>query len=310
MRINVSRLQYLLQISRSGGVLAAADAMNLTPSAVSQQLARLEAEVGVPVVERTPRGIVPTAAGRELIELAETVEREVNEAALRVGAASTLPSGRVRFGAFQSFISGILSPALPRWRQELAGVQLSIIEGNPKELLRALRAAELDMIVIELDESVAAPPLGPGVKEVVLLDDPWILVTPAGTQAAMGFVELANLHLPWLEAEPQAGAHEAIKRAREGLKGSTTAAHRYSTNEAALSLIAAGEGVTLLPQIALRELALEGVEAHELPGLGSRRISLRYRPGRTAGSAVNAAVGFLRAFVASGDPLRSSENGT
>src|SRR5690606_34780667 len=98
MRINVARLQYFLQISRSGGVLAAADVLGLTPSAVSQQLARLEAEVGVPLVERSPRGIVPTAAGRELIELAENVEREVNEAALRVGAVSDLPSGRVRFG--------------------------------------------------------------------------------------------------------------------------------------------------------------------------------------------------------------------
>ncbi|EYT52171.1 LysR family transcriptional regulator [Leucobacter sp. UCD-THU] len=301
MRINVARLPYFLQISRSGGVLAAAEALKLTPSAVSQQLARLEAEVGVPLVERSPRGIVPTAAGRELIELAENVEREVNEAARRVGAASELPSGRVRFGAFQSFIGGLLAPALPQWRGELSGVDLLLVEGEQAELLRGLRAAELDLVAVEFDESVAPTPPGPGVREVALLDDPWVLVAPAGTQAAMGVVELENLRLPWLEVDLGAGASHAVRRVRRSLPHSSTAPHRYGNHQTALALVAAGEGVTLLPQLALREQALPGVEVHELPGLGVRRISLRFRSGRKPNPAVAAAVDFLRAVVA-GEP--------
>lgn len=301
MKINVARLQYLLQIARSGGVLAAAEALRLTPSAVSQQLARLEAEVGVPLVERSPRGIVPTAAGRELIELAENVEREVNEAALRVGAASELPSGRVRFGAFQSFVGGVLAPALPRWRAELAGIDLVFIEGEQQALLRGLRSADLDLIITEFDESVDPPALGPGVRETVLVDDPWVLVAPAGTRAAMGIVDLENLRHPWLGVAPGAGALQAVSRVRRSLGGSVTSAHQYSSHQTALSLVAAGEGVTLIPQIALRDQLLDGVEVHELPGLGSRRITARYRLGRTPNQAVLAAVEFLQSLVAAGD---------
>ncbi|WP_280115752.1 LysR family transcriptional regulator [Leucobacter insecticola] len=198
MRINVSRLQYLLQISRSGGVLSAAEAMNLTPSAVSQQLARLEAEVGVPLVERSPRGVVPTAAGQELIELAENVEREVNEAALRVGAASELPSGLVRFGGFESFVSNLLAPSLPRWRSELAGVHLEVVEGEQPELIRALRSATLDLIAVEFDESVPRVPPGPGVREIALLDDPWVLVAPPVPKRRWGSSNSKNCGSPGL----------------------------------------------------------------------------------------------------------------
>ena len=301
MKITVSRLPYLLQIARSGGVLAAADSLRLTPSAVSQQLSRLEAEVGVPLVDRSPRGLNPTAAGRELIELAETIEREVNEAALRVAAASQLPSGRVRLGAFQSFISAVLAPSLHRWRDELAGVQLEVIEAEHSDLMRSLKAAQLDLIVIERDDEVAALPLPPGIREVTLLHDPWVLVAPAGTQAALGVVELERLQVPWLELDGGAGGVSAVRRVRRGLPDSETSPHRYSGHHAALAMIAAGEGVTLMPQLALRDGVPAGVETHELPGLGFRRISLRYRESRRPAPALRAAIDFLRAFVAGGE---------
>lgn len=301
MKINVARLQYLLQISRSGGVLAAAEAMSLTPSAVSQQLSRLEAEVGVPIVDRSPRGITPTAAGRELIELAENVEREVNEAALRVGAASELPSGLVRVGGFQSVVSGVIAPALPRSRSELPGVHLQVVEDEQDELLRGLRAAEYDIIAVERDESVEPVRLSPGVREIPLLDDSWVLVVPAGTQAAMGTIELEHLRLPWLEVDPSSGALDAVKRVRRRLPGSTTSPQRYANHQTAIALVAAGEGVTLLPQLALAEHPLGGVEVHELPGLGVRRISLRYRAGKKPNAAVNATLEFIRTAATGGD---------
>ncbi|MBO1900351.1 LysR family transcriptional regulator [Leucobacter weissii] len=304
MRINVSRLQYLLQISRSGGVLAAADAMKLTASAVSQQLRRLEAEVGVPLMDRRPDGILPTPAGRELIELAENVEREINEAALRVGAVSELPSGLVRFGGFQSFISAVLSPALPLWPSRLAGVRLEIAEVSQPALLRGLRAAEFDIIAIESDESEEATASGPGVQEVALFDDPWVLAAPAGTHAAMGVIDLDELRLPWLDVDAQTGAARAVSRVRKHLPRSATAPHRYTSHESALSLVAAGEGVALLPLLTTRERTLAGVELHELPGLGVRHVSLRYREGRKSNPVIGAVVEFIRTLVASGGALQ------
>lgn len=74
-------------------------------------------------------------------------------------------------------------------------------------------------------------------------------------------------------------------------------------------MIAAGEGITLMPQLALREELLTGVEAHELPGLGFRRISLCYRESRRPSPALRAAIDFVREFVALGDEAAES-NGT
>lgn len=138
-------------------------------------------------------------------------------------------------------------------------------------------------------------------REVPLLDDPWVLVAPAGTQAAMGVIELDQLRLPWLEVDRSSGVHQAAARVRDRLSSSTTSPHRYASHQSALALIAAGEGVALLPQLALQEFSLTGVETHELPGLGSRRISVRYRVGRRPDPAVAAAVEFLQLLTAPGE---------
>ena len=294
VRINASRLPFFLAIARNGGVLAAADALRITPSAVSQQLSRLEAEVGQALVERTPRGVTLTAAGRELVELAENIEREINEAEQRIASTTQDPTGRVRLGSFQSFISSVLAPSIPRWREELYGVDLEVTEASRGELLRDLRSADLDIIVIEYDSGDHAPPLGPGIREIPLLDDPWKLIAPAGTLAAMEIVELERLRVPWLRVESSAATAQAVRRVRTSL-GQAEAAHTYTDYITALALVAAGEGMTLLPQLALQGTLPEGVEVSDVPGLGSRRLALRHRSGRRATSqAVTAGIDFLR----------------
>jgi molybdate transport repressor ModE-like protein len=79
MLIDPRRLRFLLAVARSGGVLAAADDLDVTPSAVSQQLAKLESEIGRSLVRRTPTGTVLTDAGRLLVEAAEDIERMLRE---------------------------------------------------------------------------------------------------------------------------------------------------------------------------------------------------------------------------------------
>ncbi|WOF24038.1 LysR family transcriptional regulator [Microbacterium betulae] len=294
MSINPSRLPFLLAIARHGGVLAAAEALHVTPSAVSQQLARLEDEVGRPLVERTPRGTTMTGAGRELVELAENVEREVNEAEQRLVAGDADPRGRVRIGGFQSFFCAVLVPALPRWRNELFHVEVDLREGTRAQLLRSLRAAELDVVVVEYDASEPVPALGSGVHEVPLMDDPWKLVVPAGTVAAGEVVELERLRAPWLGVESSAATLDAVRRVRTSLRGSTSA-HTYGEYATALALVAAGEGVTLLPSLALQGPLPDGVDVVDVPGLGARRLAVRHRSNRREpGPAVRAAVGFLR----------------
>src|SRR5919112_2015909 len=106
------RLAFLLAVHRAGGVLAAADLLRVTPSAVSQQIARLEAEEGYPVMDRGPRGVTLTPAGRVLAEAAERIEAELVEARQAIAALGDGVSGRVAIGSFQTAIRAFVAPAL------------------------------------------------------------------------------------------------------------------------------------------------------------------------------------------------------
>ena len=100
MATDPRRLGFLLAVHRGGGILAAADLLHVTPSAVSQQIQRLEAEEGVVVLDRGPRGVTLTPAGRVLAETAERIETELVEARKALAALGDEVSGRVAVGSF------------------------------------------------------------------------------------------------------------------------------------------------------------------------------------------------------------------
>src|SRR3954447_19435719 len=110
MILDPRRLAVLLNIHRSGGVLAAADNVHVTPSAISQQVARLEEETGVTVLDRQPGGAVLTQAGRILVEAAGGTEPERTEARGALGARRGDATGTVVRGGFQNITRALLAP--------------------------------------------------------------------------------------------------------------------------------------------------------------------------------------------------------
>ena len=181
MSIDPRRLRYLLAVARTGGVLAAADELQMTPSAVSQQIARLERETGHALMTRTSQGSALTAEGLVLAEAAQEIERTLLDAEVRLERSDAELRGAMRIGAFSSFLSVVIAPALPDWRRQLPGVHFDVLEADREPLLRSLKAGEIDAAIIEFDdaETATAPPRG--VTELPLLDEPWKLVVPAGT---------------------------------------------------------------------------------------------------------------------------------
>ncbi len=277
MKIDPRRLRFLLAVARAGGVLAAADELEVSASAVSQQLARLEQEVGRELLERTPRGAVLTAAGHALAETAEEIERSLDDARARLTEADSDPVGSVHLGTFQTFLVTVLLPQLPQWRARFPRVHLDLVESDRDTLLRSLRSGELDLAVIELDAGEPARALPRGVRETPLLDEPWKLVVPTGTVIAGDVVDLARLTLPWLGAEATAASWQAVRRVRRSLGVRTAPVHTFANFQSAVALVAAGEGFTLLPSLALHLQDIEGVDVLDVPGLGTRRIVLRQR---------------------------------
>jgi DNA-binding transcriptional LysR family regulator len=143
--LDVRRLRLLRELAARGTLTAVADALAYTPSAVSQQLAALERDAGVALLERVGRGVRLTDAGRRLVDHADAVIARLEEAEADLAAAAEA-GGRVQLAAFQTAVSGLVLPAMARLP---AGVQVLLLEGNAEIVLPTLRLGDLDMVVAE-----------------------------------------------------------------------------------------------------------------------------------------------------------------
>lgn len=279
MQIDPRRLRILLAVARYGGVLAAADELRVSASAISQQMSRLEHEVGYPLLVRHARGTDLTPAGLLLAEAAEEIESIVDRAQAELRRTAGDVAGTVRIGGFQSFISAVVAPNLPVWRSLHPNLAIEVIEAAPSLLRKQLRQGHLDTIVLEFDTGEAAPEPGAGIEEIPLLDEPLKLVAPSGTVTVTSVADLSRLALPWLRVDPSGATHAALERVIAGQESPATR-HRYYSVTTGLRLVAAGEGVALIPSLALEGQFLEGVEVYDVPGLGTRRIVLQQQAAR------------------------------
>ena len=294
MKLEPQRLRFLLAVARTGGVLAAADELDVTASAVSQQVSRLEQETGRTLLLRTATGSVLTPAGLALAEAAEDIERALTLVRERLERDEAEVSGTVRLGGFESIFASVVAPALGTWQTRHPRLHFEIREAEYDELMRGLRSGAADAVFVELD--AASGHLAPrGTVDVPLLDEPWKLVVPPGALFGREAVDLGRLSLPWLGVDPSAASARAISRVRRSLGADDATSHTYYSNATAVALVAAGEGVTLIPALALETLDVSGVDAVDVPGLGMRRIVLRHLTrSRGPGSLLSTAITLVR----------------
>jgi molybdate transport repressor ModE-like protein len=307
MDIDPRRLRVLLAIARTGGVLAAADELGITPSAVSQQLNKLEDETGHALVVRTPKGSVLTPAGLAVAEAGEEIERALSVARARMEAGAKV-AGVVRVGGFTSFVRTVVIPRLPEWRIRYPQLQIRLIEDDFPALLRLLRQRALDAVVVELDSTTTVQQaLSAGMIEEPLLDEPWKLVVPAGALLTTENIDLGNLPLPWLGVDSSAANAAVLGRLRQSAGAQMETVHQYHETLTALALVAAGEGVAIVPTLALSGVSHDGVDVLDVPGLGTRRIVLRRFDGRRAASMpVDTVARLLRESAAAFDTRSTS----
>ena len=143
--LNTTRLRILREVAARGTITAAAEALYLTPPAVSHQLATLERELGVPLLSRTGRSISLTDAGNRLVEHAETILAECERAIGDVTAFSEEVSGTVRVSVFQTAAQAIALPAFVSLTKQYPKLELVVQGLEPVNSLPALRAGQLDI---------------------------------------------------------------------------------------------------------------------------------------------------------------------
>ncbi|MDR7160951.1 LysR family transcriptional regulator [Arthrobacter sp. BE255] len=307
MDIDPRRLRVLLAVARTGGVLAAADELGITASAVSQQLSKLEDETGHAMVVRTPKGSVLTPAGLAVAEAGEEIERALSVARARIEGGATI-AGVVRVGGFTSFVRTVVIPRLPEWRSQYPQLQIRIVEDDFPALMRLLRQRQLDAVVVELDSTTAEQnSLSAGMTEEPLLDEPWKLVVPAGALLSTENIDLARLPLPWLGVEPTTANSAVLGRLRQSTGAQMETVHQYQETLTALALVAAGEGIAIVPTLALSGVAHDGVDVLDVPGLGTRRIVLRrFDRRRSSSTPVDTVARLLRESAAAFDTRSAS----
>src|SRR5436190_5173746 len=191
--LNSTRLRVFHEVVARGSISAAADALSYSQSAVSQALATLEAEAGVPLVERMPRGVRPTVAGSALATHAEGILARLDAAEAELAAIAGLKGGRLRMASFPTAGATLMPEAIATFSASHPSVALSLAEGEPEEIVPRLRAGEFDLVLLFEFRGVSEK-LGAGMRRFDLLDDPMRLALPVGHRlAAKATVRLDEL---------------------------------------------------------------------------------------------------------------------
>src|SRR5688500_1973255 len=181
--LDLGRLRLLRELSERGTIAAVADALQFTPSAVSQQLARLEHEAGVPLLERAGRGVRLTDAALVLVGHAEALLERAELAEADLAAAAGTVTGRARIAGFQSVSLRLALPAIEALARDAPGLRCELVEAEPEHALPALALGDVDLVLG--DEWQHQPwRLPPGLKRHELLRDPVHLLLPSRHPAA------------------------------------------------------------------------------------------------------------------------------
>src|ERR687893_3083038 len=147
--LDLRRLRLLRELHERGTIAAVADALQFTPSAVSQQLATLERESGVRLLERAGRGVRLTDPGLVLVGHAEALLERAALAEAELAAAAGTVAGRGRVAAFESVALQIALPAIEALGREAPQLRCELVEAEPERSLPALALGDLDLVLAD-----------------------------------------------------------------------------------------------------------------------------------------------------------------
>jgi len=248
--LDVRRMQVLRAVVTSGSVTAAATNLGYTPSAISQQVAALEKQAGVALLDRVGRGVQPTAAGRLLTEHAAIISKHVAEAETALADLRAGRTGRLVIRYFATAGAALVPPALAWLRREHPGVQVDLKLIDPEDPLPEVEQGRADLAIVVRPRDR----LREGIRLVHLLNDPYRAVLPRGHRlSAKRVLDLADLaDEPWVSSEWRAGpCLDAVLDACAGAGFNPNFVVESDDYATAQGFVAAGLGIGLIPRTGL-----------------------------------------------------------
>lgn len=301
--IDLASLVALRAVDRHGSVVAAAAALGFTPSAVSQQVKRLERQTGVALLERVGRGVLLTGAGRHLVDEGAQLLADLERIEAGLHQQAGVVAGRLRLTSFSTATRGLVAPAVRDLQAAHPDLALSLTEREPWDTVDLVATGRTDVgvvhswgdVALSIPEHVVTTPLASDVADVVvpvghrlagrehvtphdLVDERWV-ATPYGT-----------ICREWLD------------RMYDGTGRLPLIAHEASEFDSHLALVRAGLGVALVPRLGRQPLGEELVAVPARDPVPTRAVVALHRRSAAASPAVVAVVRALAA-VPSVDPL-------
>jgi DNA-binding transcriptional LysR family regulator len=281
-RLNVRRLAVLHELAERGSIAAVADALWMTPSAVSQHLARLERETGMQLIEKAGRGVRLTAAGQVLAEHGGRVMAALDEANAALQALRTTPGGRVRLASFPSVVQHVLPPIVAELRDRHPELVLEIEDLEGEQSLDALRLGRIDLAIVD-EWGWAAGASRRGIETVELFGDPLVVVLPEAhplaRQDTVAWASLADEPMIIEQRSSQFAQTVAAACRRAGFEPRIRA--RVHDVGAMLALVGSGWHVCVLPRLAVSAPSLPIAIRLLVPG-AERRLLAATRRGEGA----------------------------
>lgn len=248
--LNLERLRALHAVADRGSVNAAAEALHVTDSAISQQLAKLEREIGQPLLERNGRGVRLTDAATMLVSHTARVLSLLEQAEAELDAQRTAVVGRIAVAGFATAVRGLAPRALTILRTTHPELHVAVREQEPHDSIPALVRGDLDLIVAQ-DWSNApfAPP--EGLARASIMDDVADVALPMGhplaARDAVALDELANE--PWITWQTGTICHDWLMFTLRSRGHEPRVAHTAAEHATQLALVSAGHGAAIIPRL-------------------------------------------------------------
>lgn len=296
MELSVRRLRMLRELQRRGTVTAAAAALHYSPSAVSQQLAQLEREVGVKLFERLGRGVQLTELGVLLTEHAEDILDSVERATLALERAQEGVTARLTAGVWASVASALLPSALTALARDHPGIEVRTTELAPEDTAGAVRDGTLDFSFV-IDYSTYPMVWDRALTRVMVAVERLHAAVPTGVVPAES-VSLSELaEHPWILAGPRSHFGRAVRIACQNSGFDPKISHEVEEQATALAMVAGGLGVTLVSDLAVTLLP-PGVDIVALTDPVMRTVSIAHRPTPTPRTSLEVVIDAVRVAAA------------
>ncbi|HYG92543.1 MAG TPA: LysR family transcriptional regulator [Nocardioides sp.] len=293
--IDLDALTGLRAVATYGSVVAAAEATGFTPSAVSQQVKRLERQTGVPLLERVGRGVMLTSHGRYLVDAGERLLADLEQLESALQSRADVVAGRVRLVAFSTAMRGLVAPVARRLREDHPALELTLEEREPWDAVELVAAGRCEIglvhrwggVPLDVPDHVVATAVDRDVADLIVHRD-----HPLARRRSVTPHDLSDED--WIATPESTICRQWLHRMFDGTGRPPRIAHVLMEFESHLALARAGLGVALIPRMGRATLGDELVAVPVADPVPTRDVDALHRRTMADSPAVAAVLEALR----------------